>query len=199
MKHFIEFPEIECPQCGRGMLRSRDMTFDGRAFLFLQQVLLHGVRRLFGLRYRCRFCRTHIHIPRELPRTVVGYHGCDRAFAQRIVSGKLTVRHWIPSARETDWLGQGVYFWEHAPGRAWQWAEEHHPGQEAVLAVEIWLGRCLDLADTAFTSLLLDAYYAIQRAYEAEGKTLPLNTGGKRKKGPPPRLSRLEPLDEDAG
>jgi hypothetical protein len=87
-------------------------------------------------------------VPRELPRTVVGYHGCERTFAQRLVSGQLTVRDWIASEREYDWLGKGVYFWEHAPGRAWQWAEEHHRGNEAVVAVEVRLGRCLDLANT---------------------------------------------------
>jgi hypothetical protein len=90
----------------------------------------------------------------------------------------LTIRDWLASEREHDWLGKGVYFWEHAPGRAWQWAEEHHRGNEAVVAVEVRLGRCLDLADTEFTPLLLGAYNDISEVYEAEGRDLPKNMGG---------------------
>ena len=182
MLNFLELPEIECPRCGLGRLRSRDGSFGSRALLFLNQSLLRLARRLLGQRYWCRACRTHVVVPRELPRTVVGYHGCDRTFAQRLVSGRLTVHDWIASEREFDWLGKGVYFWEHAPGRAWQWAEEHHPGEEAVVAVEVQLGRCLDLADTAFTPLLREAYNAIREAYEAEGRELPKNAVGRDRK-----------------
>jgi hypothetical protein len=94
----------------------------------------------------------------------------------------LTARDWVASERDYDWLGKGVYFWEHAPGRAWQWAEEHHRGDEAVVAVEIRLGRCVDLADTEFAPLLLNAYHAIRDYYEAMGTSLPSNTGGKERK-----------------
>jgi hypothetical protein len=116
------------------------------------------------------------------PRTVVGYHGCKRSFAERLVAGQLTARDWLASEREFEWLGNGIYFWEHAPGRAWQWAAEHHPGEEAVVAVEVRLGKCLDLADTRYATLLLEAYHGIKRLFEVDGRELPKNTGGKDKK-----------------
>lgn len=177
-----ELPPVECPRCGRGQLRTGDATWDSRAVLFLHQSLLHLARRLLGLRYLCRACRAHVPVPRELPRTVVGYHGCDRTFAQHLVSGRLAVRDWLASAQEYDWLGRGVYFWEHALGRAWQWAEQRHPGREAVVAVEIRLGRCFDLADTEFTGLVLEAYNELREEYELQGEQLPRNTGGSERK-----------------
>ncbi len=182
MQDFLDLPELECPRCGRGRLNARNRTFGSQALVRLHQSLLRVARRLLGLRYWCRVCHAHVSVPSELPRTVVGYHGCDRAFAHRLVSGQLSVQDWIASEREYDWLGKGVYFWEHAPGRAWQWTEEHNRGQEAVVAVEIRLGRCLDLADTEFMPLILDAYNGIKKEYDKQGKDLPKNTGGKERK-----------------
>ncbi len=81
------------------------------------------------------------------------------------------------SENDYDWLGEGVYFWEHAPGRALQSARERYGADGAVVAAEIRLGRCLDLADTAFTDLLREAYDGIKTSYEREGWPLPSNRG----------------------
>ncbi len=48
-------------------------------------------------------------------RTVVGYHGCDAAVAERVLAGKTDLKI---STNAYDWLGAGVYFWEHGPQRA---------------------------------------------------------------------------------
>jgi hypothetical protein len=177
-----ELPDIECPRCGQEALGEEQLSVGSKASLLLYRALEAVMRRLLRLRYWCSTCRAYVPVQREIPRAVIGYHGCDRRFAQELIAGRVDIADWLASEKDYDWLGQGVYFWEHAPGRAWQWAEEHHPGAEAVVAVEIRLGRCLDLGDTVFTSLLLGAYNATKRIADEEGRELPKNTGGRDQK-----------------
>src|SRR5207245_2154347 len=110
-------------------------------------------------------------------RTVVGYHGCRRDFARELVAGRVSAAAWKLSQNDYDWLGEGIYFWEQAPGRAWQWAREQFGKDGAVVATEVCLGRCLDLADTQFTELLRVSYEAIVDSYESLGQPLPKNGG----------------------
>lgn len=82
-------------------------------------------------------------------RTIIGYHGTRRSVALEIVQGK---RRFKVSKNQDDWLGSGVYFWEHAPQQAWWWAERrrrrHGWNEEiAVLGSMIRLGFCFDLLD----------------------------------------------------
>src|SRR2546422_8161850 len=55
---------------------------------------------------------------RSYQRIVVGYHGCDAAVAEQVLAGKLQLK---PSGNAYDWLGNGIYFWEHGQQRS----EEH--------------------------------------------------------------------------
>jgi hypothetical protein len=50
----------------------------------------------------------------------IGYYGCDRNLAGRIVVGETELK---PSENAWDWLGHGIYFWEDSPARALRWAE----------------------------------------------------------------------------
>src|SRR5579863_6459375 len=94
-------------------------------------------------------------------RLVFGYHGTRLGRADTIVSlGRFT-----PSANDYDWLGHGIYFWEHAPARAWQWAREKYGSEGAVIEAKIRLGFCLDLTDVGFTDALRAAYQGIREAY----------------------------------
>ncbi len=43
-------------------------------------------------------------------RTVLAYHGCDAAVAERLLRGE----PFRKSENDYDWLGAGVYFWEYA-------------------------------------------------------------------------------------
>src|SRR5262249_32997777 len=52
-------------------------------------------------------------------RIVTGYHGCDRVVADKVLAGTARLN---PSRNAYDWLGQGIYFWEHGPERAREWA-----------------------------------------------------------------------------
>src|SRR5712691_4323686 len=54
-------------------------------------------------------------------RKIVGYHGCDAAVAAAVLAGQRRLK---ASANSYDWLGKGVYFWEHGPQRAYEWAIE---------------------------------------------------------------------------
>lgn len=86
--------------------------------------------------------------PHTYQRQVVAYHGCDRqTFEQALIQGEKL----RPSERPWDWLGRGIYFWEHwehGPDRASQWANEKLKKGEiqeaAVLGAIIQLGNCFD-------------------------------------------------------
>jgi hypothetical protein len=113
-------------------------------------------------------------------RVVLGYHGCDQVFARGLLDGSLPIAQWAPSTNEFDWLGHGIYFWEHSPWRAYRWAEEKchcDGGRPDVIGAVIQLGRCFDLLNEAITDLLGKAYRSLEQTFAEEGKQLPENRG----------------------
>jgi len=113
-------------------------------------------------------------------RIVVGYHGCSEAFARRLLVGKKPIRLWRPSRNDWDWLGHGVYFWEHAPERALRWARERYRTRRqrpAVVGAYIQLGRCFDLLNESITSLLGQTHMQLARAFAQADRSLPENRG----------------------
>lgn len=113
-------------------------------------------------------------------RIVVGHHGCTEAYARGLLLGKRPIREWRPSTNDWDWLGHGVYFWEHAPERALRWARERYRTRRqrpAVLGAYLQLGRCFDLLDESITALLGATYERLVRAFAGEGRPLPQNRG----------------------
>jgi hypothetical protein len=118
-------------------------------------------------------------------RLIVGYHGCTEEFARDFLLGTKKVHEWLPSTNTWDWLGHGIYFWEHAPERAMRWATEKHGpggGQPAVLGAVIQLGRCFDLLNEAVTAVLAEGFLGLLDTYVVQGKTLPENSGTERKR-----------------
>jgi hypothetical protein len=113
-------------------------------------------------------------------RLVVGFHGCDRAVGERVLLGRGSLK---PSANPYDWLGEGIYFWEHSERRALQWAQEQvgrgKVREPFVLGAYIHLGRCLDLTDTELTSRLSDFYDDYVRTMKNVDQTLAENKPGK--------------------
>jgi hypothetical protein len=107
------------------------------------------------------------------PDVVIAYHGCHEEIARRVLAGE-SLR---PSRNKFDWLGEGIYFWEYAPQRAWEWAEPRFAEKAALLKVEIRLGRCLNLLDTAYFEGLQRAYTAIVERNERAGRDVPGNRG----------------------
>jgi hypothetical protein len=110
-------------------------------------------------------------------RIVLGYHGAkfgDAAdYAKRLLLGEVGVEEWRPSENEYDWLGHGIYFWEHSPERARRWAG----ADGIVIGAVIQLGNCLDLTDLRYTGLLMSAHADLQTAYRQKGRPLPQNEG----------------------
>lgn len=107
-------------------------------------------------------------------RTVIGFHGTRRSTAEQIVLGK---QLFSPSQNNDDWLGHGVYFWEHAPQQAWSWAkrrseQENWNEEPAVVASMLRLGSCFDLLDP-YNLSYLERLYAKYKATADEAKLLP--------------------------
>ena len=110
--------------------------------------------------------------PVSTPRSVIGYHGCTRETAAKI----LDENRFVPSTNTYDWLGEGIYFWEYAPYRALDWAMAlcaRRGGESAVVGVTIRLGRCLNLLDTQHSGELVYAYRDLEQRYAT--RRLPRN------------------------
>ena len=112
-------------------------------------------------------------------RTVIGYHGCDESVANAVL---LKGRRLKQSKNDYDWLGRGIYFWEHGPQRAYEWARQSKKIKKpAVIGAFINLGNCFDLLDTTNTKLLAVLFPLYRQACEATGRPLPVNRSPKRK------------------
>ena len=116
----------------------------------------------------------------RLPAFVLGYHGCDRQTADRIVAGD---HHLRPSRNDYDWLGHGIYFWESDPARARQWASQQAKRARAkgrsftpaVIGTTIDLGHCLNLLDITSNRLLVTAYRVLKTVHSDLGLPMPVN------------------------
>ncbi len=103
-----------------------------------------------------------------------------------------------PSEKEHDWLGPGIYFWEHGPQRAYDWAvveKQRDPKKiqtPAVLGAYINLGLCFDLLDTANTRLLQAMYPQFERFILESGGPLPENKPAPGKSDPDKVLRFLD-------
>jgi hypothetical protein len=114
---------------------------------------------------------------------VLGYHGCDAAVAERVFAGNDSL---TSSANDYDWLGHGVYFWEHNAQRAYEFACEirHRRGTQklrhpAVVGAIIDPGFCLNLLDSRFIETLRQAYDDLVLLNREAREPLPRNSGGK--------------------
>jgi len=121
-------------------------------------------------------------------RVVVAYHGCDAAVADRLLAGE----PFRPSENDHDWLGAGVYFWEHGADRALQFARDQQRrgkvAEPAVVGALVQLGNCFDLMDTRFTGELANAYQQYRSMLARAGAMLPRNAGTT----PDKKLRRLD-------
>jgi hypothetical protein len=99
-----------------------------------------------------------------LPSFILGYHGCDKATAGKVLNGKEALHK---SNNDYDWLGDGIYFWEHNAQRAYDFAKamsqsSHPSGQKikspAAVGAIISLGNCLNLLDSRFIDMVKQAH-----------------------------------------
>lgn len=117
----------------------------------------------------------------SLPSFVLGFHGCDKTLADKLVSGKTRLK---PSQNDYDWLGHGIYFWENNPQRALEYALHIHenPGRSTekietpdVIGAIIDLGNCLNLLDAKSILVVEEAYDFYLEAIDGAGWPLPKN------------------------
>ncbi|MCU0654197.1 MAG: hypothetical protein MUF64_02550 [Polyangiaceae bacterium] len=108
----------------------------------------------------------------------------ERDVAERVLRGHQQLK---PSENSYDWLGRGIYFWEHGPARALQWAQAQAERDQirapahrspietpAVVGAVIHLGECFDLLDRGNTQALAEWADRSQRAL---GESFPRNRG----------------------
>ena len=106
-------------------------------------------------------------------RTVIGYHGCDESVTIGVL---LKGKKLKQSKNDYDWLGRGIYFWEHGPQRAYEWAgQSPNVKKPAVIGALINLGNCFDLLDTTNTQLLAALFPLYRQVCDATGRPLPVN------------------------
>ena len=113
----------------------------------------------------------------QFARSIFAYHGCTAELATELITGIRPVSEWRQSKNPYDWLGDGIYFWEHAPARAMHWARQRYGESAATVGAIIHLARCFDLLDVEFTRELLPAYQRVKQRKAARGQALPVNRG----------------------
>ncbi len=99
---------------------------------------------------------------------VYGYHGTNTEVATTIIQQGFNV-----SSNDYDWLGTGVYFFQDAPVRAWEWAKQQHPANPAVIRSTIRLEDCIDLLDISWFPLIRNVYNLFVEEYRQGNRPLP--------------------------
>ena len=118
----------------------------------------------------------------KLPNLVIGFHGCDRQVFEKVLYHHEPLES---SNNEYDWLGSGLYFWEHNLERAWEWAKngttnpKSHIEEPAVIGAVIDLGLCLNLLDSNNIQMLKNEYHILETKFAIAGKEMPINRNRK--------------------
>jgi hypothetical protein len=108
---------------------------------------------------------------------ILGFHGCDQSLVDEVVAGNKQLKN---STNSYDWLGNGIYFWDHSPSRALDFAKEmsRHPKfknkvkNPAVIGAVIDLGFCLDLLDYSNLELIKQGYELLA---SFQNQNMPMN------------------------
>jgi hypothetical protein len=112
---------------------------------------------------------------------VLGYHGCDKEVAEKVVSRQAQLTQ---SNTKYDWVGPGIYFWEADPLRALEWAKsrcaEGVYETPAVVGAIIDLRNCLDLLNRTDQELVRLAYNSLVSFYQGAELPLPQNLNSKK-------------------
>jgi hypothetical protein len=107
---------------------------------------------------------------------VLGYHGCERDVGLKIVRGEQSLQ---PGKSTFDWIGQGIYFWEGDPIRAYEWANKkkvrNHIKDPFVIGAVIDLGNCLDLLVRENVDIVRYAFESFKEVQKTAGLPLPKN------------------------
>jgi hypothetical protein len=118
---------------------------------------------------------------------VLGYHGTSARSAELILGSANRSHEFLDSENDTDWLGDGVYFFQDAPYRAVEWPKIRMPPpartmDPVVLCAEIELTDCLDLIDIKASEVIVQWYPQMTADYRRRRLPLPKNVGGRRRR-----------------
>ncbi len=107
---------------------------------------------------------------------ILAFHGCDLKVRDKVVNGAELQN----STNDYDWLGNGIYFWENSPARAFDYACEvmnrtNEIEAPAVLGAVIHLKHCLDLTEYKNLQILKNGYETLKISLDAERLSLPEN------------------------
>jgi len=115
----------------------------------------------------------------HIPGVVLGFHGCDETVGRAVVAGEDTLQ---PSRNNYDWLGNGIYFWESSPSRAWDFANEQKQRGRIknpfVVGAVLDLQNCMNLMDSQYHALLKRAH-KIYMEYSLDESERAVNKGGR--------------------
>lgn len=117
------------------------------------------------------------------PGLILGFHGCDKSVLDKVLNGDSELNF---SENAFDWLGNGIYFWEYSPLRAFEYAtqvsqrkkEQSHIHKPAVLGAVIDLGYCLDLIEFKNLQLLKRSFELFKDTCNSYGLALSQNKPG---------------------
>jgi hypothetical protein len=103
----------------------------------------------------------------------IGFHGTSAEAARRILSSGFEI-----SRNEYDWLGDGAYFFQDAPLRAREWAEQRFGADAAVIGAEIDLEDCIDLLDIPWERTIVKTFELYIGHLTASGLPIPRQSRG---------------------
>jgi len=98
---------------------------------------------------------------------VYGYHGTSLDGANSILMSGFEM-----SRNDYDWLGTGVYFFQDAPQRAWEWAASRH-SNPAVIGALIEINGFIDLLDIGWFEILQGSHHLLVDEYRRTGRHVP--------------------------
>ena len=110
---------------------------------------------------------------------IIGFHGCNQDVADALLREEPTFKK---STNHYDWLGNGMYFWENNPIRAWEYIlevqkrEPHRIQNPTVVGAILDLGHCLNLVESRYINLLRDSFHTYK---SIEGVEIPSNKNAK--------------------
>jgi hypothetical protein len=105
---------------------------------------------------------------------IIGFHGCSKSLADRVISGRDDFRF---SNKPYDWLGNGIYFWDRDPVRAYEFAVQKGSKEPSVVGAIIDPKKCLDLRCREGHEVLRDAYEYLREKGGLEEKNSSFRDG----------------------
>jgi hypothetical protein len=112
---------------------------------------------------------------------IIGFHGCDQSVADILLSSEQPT--FKKSTNNYDWLGNGMYFWENDPNRAWEYileVQKREPDRiinPTVVGAVLDLGHCLNLVENKYINLLRDTFNKYKAGMDDNRLEMPINKG----------------------